>query len=251
MEKHTDEKMLLARAEDAVFLAEKQQTVKAVGFLTPSEAALIGRKLPKTETKTEFFGGYAEAERTLFAALPVYAEESELFSLITALEITGRGISALSHRDYLGSLLGLGIKREKIGDIVLLENSCIVFVQTDIADFITENLTKVGSLGVSVKKTECENVQIPKRKTEKITASVASLRIDCVLAAMLKTSRSKAIPYITGAKVSVNWEEKTQTSVSVKEGDVFSVRGVGRFVLSKVNGETKKGRISVEIDKMV
>ena len=110
MTNEAEEKILLAKAEDAVFLCEKQYRVKTVGFLTPGEAALVkkhfsGILLP-TGVSISFFGGYSEAERCLFVASPDYAEETEILENISAIEISGRDIDSLSHRDYLGSLLG-------------------------------------------------------------------------------------------------------------------------------------------------
>ncbi len=251
MSVNNDEKLLVDRAEDAVRLCERQYSVKFIGFLTPKEAEIIRRNIPFSTVKHSFFGGYEGAERVLFAAIPDYASDEELFDLISLLEISGRDIAALTHRDYLGSLLGLGLKREKIGDILVLEDRCLVFVLKDIADYIIYNLEKVGRCGVKVRKISPLEAEIPPKKTEQILGTVAGLRLDCITATALKTSRSKALEYIETGRVFVNWEEEDSPSFFLKPGDVFSIRGAGKFRLSDDVSKTKKGRLSICIEKMV
>ncbi len=253
MTNEAEEKILLAKAEDAVFLCEKQYQVKTVGFLTPGEAALVKKHFSGTTlpcgVSISFFGGYPEAERCLFVASPDYAEENEIFEFISAIEISGRDIDSLSHRDYLGSLLGLGIKREKIGDILTMEDRALVFVLSDIAGYILANLDKVGRKGVKVQSVELGEIKVPKRKVEEIKTTVAALRLDCIVSAATKGSRSQATEMIHSGRVFVNWLECNSLSVQLKPGDVFSVRGVGRFRLSEHLHETKKGRLCICIEK--
>jgi RNA-binding protein YlmH len=255
MNKNIDEKTLIARAEDTAQLCEKQYSPKAFGFLTPAECAMIKRNFSTkgfgADICFKFFGGYQEAERCLFLAFPDYAEETVDDEFISLIEIRGRDIGALNHRDFLGSILGLGIKREKIGDILCLEDRCCVFALSDIADYIVTNLDKVARCGVSAQIKSLRNVELPKRRVEEINATVAALRLDCVLAAALKTSRTTAAEVIRSKRVSVNWQEVCETSQKVAPGDVFSVRGEGRFRLAEDMRETRKGRISVCIEKFI
>ena len=246
-----EEKMLLARIEDAVNLCERQNCIKAVGFLTPADAGFVKRHMPKSMVKTCFFGGYPDAERVLFAALPDYLEEDDAAELLSVIEITGRDIGELKHPDFLGSLLGLGIKREKLGDILCFEDRCIVFAAADIADFIISNLDKVGRCGVKVSLIEPKNLIIPKRKFEEICTTVASLRLDAVIGAALKTSRGTAVELIRSKRVAVNWQEAEDVALKLKVGDVFSVRGKGRFRLTDEIRETRKGRLGICIEKYI
>jgi len=246
-----EEKMLLARIEDAVNLCEKQNCMKFVGFLTPVEAEFIKRNLPKTTVQTTFFGGYQDAERVLFAAIPDYLGEDDAAELVAVVEITGRDIEELRHPDFLGSLLGLGIKREKIGDILLCGQRCLVFAVENIADYIIDNLDKVGRKGVKLRRLELHDVEIPQKKTEIINATVSALRLDSVIAAAIRTSRSAAVTVISEGRVFLNWTQQDSPSVKIKPGDVFSVRGKGKFRLSEEINETKKGRLGVRIEKMV
>lgn len=252
MDKGIDEKALIARAEDVVRLCEKQYAPKAFGFLTPAEAAVIKKlHLRSGDVDTRFFGGYPDAERVLFTALPDYLDEDALWDFVDIIEITGRDISKLSHRDFLGSILGLGIKREKIGDILCLDGRCLVFAASDISDYIIENLAKVGNTGVTLKKAEPAGLEIPGRRFEEIRTTVATLRLDCVVGAALKTSRSAACEAIRQGRVSVNWGECDNISAKLSPGDVFSVRGAGRFRLAEDVNETKKGRLGICIEKAI
>ena len=246
-----EEKMLITRAEDTVVLCEKQNCIKFMGFLTPADAETVRRNMPRSAIQTVFSGGYPCAERTLFVALPDYLEEDAALDLISVVEVTGRDIGELKHPDYLGSLLGLGIKREKIGDILVCEDKALVFVVENIADYIIDNLDKIGRKGVKLRKVLPSEVEIPQRKTEMISATVAALRLDSIVAAAIRTSRSAALSVIAEGRVFLNWTLQSSPSAKVKPGDVFSVRGKGRFRLSEEINETKKGRLGVCIEKMV
>jgi len=251
MENYEEEKILIARACDAVNLCERQNCIKFVGFLTPLQQELVRRKMPESTAKTTFFGGYPGAERTLFAVLPDYLEEEDAAELISVVEITGRDLKTLRHPDFLGSLLGLGIKREKIGDILITDDKCLVLVTKGIEDYIVENLTKVGRCGVRVRKVSLGEIEIPQKNAEIIHSTVAALRLDSVIAAAAKTSRSVACTYISEGRVFLNWTQADNAAARVKPGDSFSVRGIGRFKLLEEVGETKKGRLSVDIEKML
>ncbi|MBE7031745.1 MAG: RNA-binding protein [Ruminococcaceae bacterium] len=252
MQQGIDEKILLAKAADTALLCEKHYTVKALGFLTPAEAAVIKahlRQIGIPDIRLTFYGGYPDAERCMFMALPEYAEDDAMAEFVSALEISGRDIDALNHRDFLGSLLGLGIRREKIGDILCLEGKTLVFAAADIGEYIISNLDKVGRCGVKIRKVEPGEFEVPKRKFEEIKTTVAALRLDCIVAAALKTSRSVAAEVIKSKRVSVNWLECDNVSLQVNPGDTFSVRGAGRFILSDSLNTTKKGRLGICIEK--
>ncbi|MBO4940723.1 MAG: RNA-binding protein [Clostridia bacterium] len=251
MDNKLEEKLLIAKAQDTAFLCEKQNCIKATGFLTPSEREIVRKNITKNPVKTCFCGGYEDAERTMFVALPDYLEETDALDLISAIEISGRDVGSLRHPDFLGSLLGLGIKREKIGDIIVLEDRCIVFVAENIGAYIVENLTKVGRHGVKVRLIPNEMLEIPLRKVETMSHTVSALRLDSVVSAATKTSRSIAAGYIAEGRVFVNWMQTENVSLKIKPGDVFSVRGQGRFRLLEEIRETKKGRIGIQIEKFI
>ena len=253
MEKRLDAKALLARASDVVELCEKQYVPKAFGFLSPVDSEIIRRTFSKMSlgdgVKFKFWGGYSEAERCLFLVYPDYAESSVDEEFVSIIEIAGRDLGSLSHRDFLGSLLGLGLKREKIGDILVLEDRCLVFALSDIAPYIVSNLSMVARCGVKARICESDEVKIPEKQYDEIRTTVASLRLDSVIGAALKTSRSAALEVIREKRVMVNWQEKTDPSEKVSPGDVFSVRGEGRFKLTDEITRTRKERLGICIQK--
>lgn len=252
MNGNSGDKLLLAKAEDVINLSEKHHSLKHTDFLTPGEAQTIKNHfLSGVMSKQEFFGGYDDAERVMFISYPDYKCEYEPDEILCALIITGREVASLNHRDYLGSLLGLGIKREKIGDILVSEDETIVFLSSDIADYVQNNLTKIGRCGIKLERKNISDIKAPEKKTETISGTVQSVRFDAVLSTALKISRGKASQLIEGEKASVNWNICTSCKYIVKEGDVFSVRGYGRFKLESAGGLTRKGRINIEILKYV
>lgn len=251
MTNNTEDKLLIARAEDTVTLCERQNCIKATGFLTPTEAELVRRNLRKPLVETLFYGGYPDAERRMFVALPDYltAEDAEQF--LSVIEITGRDIAELKHPDFLGSLLGLGIKRDKLGDILTFEDKCFVFAEENIADYIVKNLDKVGRKGVKVRCIQPNEIEIPSPRMEEISTTVAALRLDAVVAAAIRSSRNTAAEALSAGRVFVNWIQEDSPSFKIKPGDVFSVRGYGRFRLGEDVRETKKGRVGICIYKMI
>ena len=153
MTDHLSDSFLIAKATDTVRLSEKYSTVRHTDFLSPNEAAVIkGNSIRGTDTIQEFFGGYEDAERVMFVSYPDYLEDNIERDFISLLVISGRDISELNHRDYLGSLLSLGIKREKIGDILVSDEETYIFVCSDISDYIIRNLTKIKKCGVKILK---------------------------------------------------------------------------------------------------
>lgn len=248
MQKDTaDDKLLLSRAEDALRIAEKRYEVKTLGFLTPRERMLLKTQLlPNSDMSMLFDGGYDEAERTLLVCFPefIVPNRDEYLDLI---ECTGRDTAELSHRDYLGSLMGLGIVRESIGDILVLEDRAMFFVKPEITEYILQNLTKIGRCGVHLKRCSANDAEIPQPKEKEIETTVSSLRLDSIVSAAAGVSRSRSAELIQSSAVAVNWESVSEPSVTLKEGDVFSVRGFGRMKLLRIGGRTRKGRLSVTI----
>lgn len=246
-----EDKLLLSRAEDALRLAGVHYSVKTFGFLNPRQRAFLEKLLlPAADMRAVFDGGYAEAERTLLVCYPeFYVPEPEEY--LCLLEITGRDIGGLSHRDYLGSLMGLGITRENIGDILVLENRTLVFVKPEIAPYILQNLSKIGRCGIKIRRQEPSSAEIPSRSVRDVQGTVSGLRLDSVLSVGIGLSRSKTVELIHSGLVSVNWEPVQEPDVSLKEGDVISARGYGRMCLSRIGGLTRKNRYAITVSRYV
>lgn len=246
-----EDKLLIAKAEDTLRLSERRYEVKTLGFLNPHQRAVILENMLYTpDMKVIFDGGYEEAERTQMVCCPEFCEVDR-DAYLTVLECTGRDIAALSHRDYLGSLMGLGIVREKIGDILVAEDKASIFVQPQIADYVIQNLTKIGRCGVHLKKTSAADAVLPLRPVREIEGTVSALRLDAVLSCAIGLARGKTADLIRSGQVSVNWKPQEEVSAVLKENDVISARGYGRMKLSRIGGLTRKGRYSITVCRYV
>lgn len=218
-------------------------------FLTLSEktvaASVIGNAVHL------FYGGFEQAERVM---LGIGSDESELTGNdfpIHAVEIVpkdSRFNEMFTHRDVLGSVLGLGIDRDVIGDIVISDSRAVLFCESKISNFICKELTKVKHSYVNCRILS-ENDDLPQLQTEESDKTVSSLRIDCVAAAMFGLSRSSAAEQVQLGKVFINGKEILSASKTVSEGDVVSFRGIGKAKLQRIGGTTKKGRIVITIEK--
>lgn len=197
-------------------------------------------------------GGYELAERKVIGLYgrDLYMEEHIPITVIKVEVKNSKFCDTLTHRDYLGAILNLGIERSKVGDILVDFPDAYVFCKEEISEFIITNLEKVKHTQVILKDTTGEELSIqPKYKV--ITTTVSSIRLDTLLAAVFQGSRSSLTGYVTGEKVFVNGKMISSNSYSLREGDVVSVRGMGKFRFREVKGQTKKGRISVILEKFV
>ena len=157
----------------------------------------------------------------------------------------------ISHKDYLGAILNLGIVREKIGDIIIHENFCQVVVTSGICDFLTINLNKVSRNKVIVKKISRDDI-IPNSPNYKdISFTVSSQRLDCIISGLYNISRQDSLKYINSERVHVNYEKITSPSKEVEDNSLISVRGKGRSIIINVGEITKKGRIKVQAKLIV
>ncbi len=244
-----NEKWLLARAQDITLLAQKYSSPRWSGFLTAEEQTIIlSQKEMPPDVSIRFDGGYSEAERRVMVAFPDWMGEEE--APIAVLRISGRGIEMLSHRDFLGAILNLGITRDKVGDI-LVGNPAYVYVLEDIESFIRLNLSKIGSKGVTVQSVPREDVVFPEERFEEITSTVPSLRTDAVLAAALSKSRGEVLRLMEAKKVAVNHLLALSPAKPLAEGDRISVRGFGKFVLLEIGGLSRKGRRYIKLKKFL
>ncbi len=255
LDKHED-RLIAAKLLDKSEFSIKTNKPAHSDFLDPRQQMLAERVLKSAGMNgCSFFGGYTDAERSVALFVPEIIQEDELEEykreIIRVIEIIPPARSSLAHRDYLGALLGLGIRRDVTGDIVLSDDKCNIFVLNDIADFVVGNLLKVGNIGISPKISDIIELSTPNKETSEIKAVVSAQRLDCICAAAFGLSRSKASEYIKSGKVQLNWEISQNTDKLVKEGDTLSLRGKGRVVFEKVGSRTKKDRINIVVRKFV
>lgn len=241
-----EHELLAARITDTARICERTSTPRFLGFLSPAEAALAERLLKNTGSKYGLFGGFTGAERLMLGCFPEWAEEVNF--PIAALTVAYRRIDEPSHRDFLGSITALGIKREAVGDILIEPGRAVVFVTAEIADFIKAQLSRVGRVGVTVTFGFTEPLPELAEATE-LSAVAASERLDCIIAAVCGLSRSQALELISAGCVAVNSVPAEKPAKGLSGGDVLSVRGRGKFVIVSLEGRTKKNRIAVKYKK--
>ncbi|MDI3312461.1 MAG: YlmH/Sll1252 family protein [Thermoanaerobacterium sp.] len=240
-----------ARLNDIINWVQKNRRDRFTDFLSMKDQKILLKLIDKyDDIDCRFDGGFKEAERKVACIYPVlfHVADSDHFDIIKGIRING-DLSRLSHRDVLGSLLGLGIKREKIGDIIKIQENCDVIVHNDIANYILMNLKKIGREKVIVNSIDLDEVMEPLIEYDDIKTTVASVRLDSIIASGFKISRTKASEMIKAGLSEVNWETNMSPSFEVKEGDIMSLRGHGRIKLQEVLGTSRKGRIYVHILK--
>ncbi len=245
-----EEALLGRRLLDLDAMCIKRYCPTSTFFLTQQEQAYCESVFHLLDSHCRLFGGYDSAERCVAILLPdenYEIDEDELPFTVLSVKYAAE----VGHRDILGSIMGLGIERDAVGDILVFGNECFVFVMKDIAGYIEQNFTKIGRQNVSVKRASFDEVRIPEVKIEEINATVASLRLDCVIAEGFRLSRETAKSAVEKQLVSLNHRIIGTPSQNVKENDVISLRGKGKIILKSVSGESRKGRIWVKILRYV
>lgn len=249
--KGVDNRDDLARIVDKAEQAIKNWEIVLTDFLSPpvlAEAQQIFSKL--TEVKLQAWGGYPQAERQRIgiSRLDLPLEESQIE--VAAIDIAGNFLfDSATHRDFLGSILGTGIVRDKVGDILVLgERGAQAIVVPEIVEFLETSLMQVRSVKVKTQRIELNDLKIRPPQKQEITTVEASMRLDAIASAGFGVSRSKMADAIGAGDVRVNWKEVTQSSYSIKSGDLVSFSGKGRIEIGEV-AVTKKQRYRVHITR--
>ncbi|MBS4030043.1 MAG: photosystem II S4 domain protein [Clostridiales bacterium] len=251
---HETERLAAATALDRAVQTEKTGMPQATDFLDPYQQRAVEKALHlHGDVKYISWGGYQEAERVRVLVFPVVRQMNTGDVPLAVLEAdAGSKADGLSHRDFLGAILGLGLKREKIGDIIVADERCAqIFVSPEIVPYLQSNLIQVGSHSVSIREMDVADVAATEPRNRDVKATVASLRLDAVASAGFGLSRSKLAPAIRAGQVKLNWQSVKSASTPVKQGDIISLAGRGRMELAEVRGESKKGRIHLLLKKRI
>ena len=248
-----EDKLLLAKLWDKMNAGIRKNIPSNTGFLSLREQELARYLFGNAEGLVSF-GGYEGAERRMLVYLPEYFDSSFLISdesPVVCLRATFYEDDSPSHRDFLGALMGVGITRESVGDICVGKDFCDFFVTAEIAPYLLQNFQSAGRAKLHLQTVELSMVQITPPDVMQIRDTIASLRLDSVIASGFRIKRTQAVQYITTGKVAINGLPCEKPDKLVTEGSRISVRGLGKIQLAMINGETKKGRISVCIDRFI
>ncbi|WP_027091055.1 RNA-binding protein [Cohnella thermotolerans] len=251
---HPDERPFVDRAWEWVERAAELHEVRRTDFLDPRQAHILftlANRHPNAAIRLD--GGSPDAERRRAIVAPDYRplEDEPIGIAVLDIASSDRRIAGLDHGDYLGALLGLGIKREKIGDIHVREDGCHALIAEEIGDFLRTHLRQVHRAAVTASLLPLEELREVKPQLEESVVSVASMRLDGVASDVFRLSRAKIVEPIRAGRCRVNWKTVEDPSVPLSEGDVVSLKGFGRFKVLNVEGVSKSGRIRARIGKFV
>ncbi len=239
----SNDDFLRSRIEDVISLCERRNMPVFYGFLDEGEQQEAKCVLAQYNAANyAFWGGFDEAERCILGFFPEYMSVDFTQFPLTAVGFTYRVEKPLSHRDFLGTLLSQGIKRETIGDILCGDGLSVVMLREEITPFICEQVKKVGGVGVTpmmdyIGVLPQAHTYLPLQDT------IASPRLDAVVKSLLRSSREKAAQTIAGGLVSIDHISVTEVSARVEAPCVISIRGNGRFMVDQIGPMTKKGRL--------
>lgn len=247
MEQDKEEQIFIKRVKELSTSAYYKEIIEYTDFLNLNQISIfhsIKKDLPRIPF--ESYGGYEGAERQVLF-LKGNEEDINFSDYISCIHIgpaIKRHSDELTHRDFLGSILGLGIERSTIGDILIIEQEAYCFCLDKISEYIVNTLYKVKHTNVICKKTSIDASDF-KPTFEEIRGTITSNRLDAIISVALKTSRSKITNLISSGRIFINGREVFSNSYSVKEGDIVSIRGHGKFIFKGEEGQTKKGRIRI------
>ena len=246
-----DERVLFSRLLDKIDMAQNRGIPYCTGFLSPGERAAAEKLLAAAgHPRSLFYGGYGEAERRVCLFLPDWQEEDDAIAWapLGLLRCSYSDKSVITHRDMLGSLMALGIKRDKTGDIIVNPGFSDVIILSDIGEYLLTSLTSAGRAKVSTKLLPLSELSSPRSDSRRVRATVSSLRLDSLISAAFNLARGKAAELAVSGRVQLNCSECLKPDRSLTEGDTVACRGLGKFRLTAVGGLSKKGRLCVEIE---
>ncbi|WP_353990224.1 YlmH/Sll1252 family protein [Pediococcus argentinicus] len=242
-----DESGFIETASGWIQEAGDQNRPILTNFLNPREIYILETLVNRVDTlKMDSFGGYQGAELQRALIYPDYfISQPEDFEITTFDIVYPIKFAELQHRQVLGTLANLGIERNTFGDIISNEDAWQFFVTKDLADFFSSEVTRIGK--IKVKLVEAENVVIPTDDWETEVTTFASKRLDAIVAGIFNLSRHHAKELIEAKKVRLNWEVIEKSDAELEVNDILSVRGYGRIQISALQGETKKGKLRMEV----
>lgn len=243
-----EDRLLVSHLLDMIEICGKSYQPRFSYFLNEHEILLAQSVMEEQKCEGyKLYGGYEEASRKILGIFPPYWEDTNSFP-ISALSIKYREADKLSHRDFLGVFMSRQIKRNMLGDIIIESGKAVAFVHDSVKDTLIFEVSKIGSVGVKITEDINPVIHAEKNFIEK-NGTVSSLRLDSIVSMATGISREKSAMLIKGGNVSVMYSVETAASCQLSEGDIFSVRGHGKFILDSVNGRTKKDRFHITVKK--
>ena len=236
---------LLRRTEDLCDRCDRTGLVTATAFLTPAEQAQVAQYYSRRPLRPVFSGGHADCERRAAFFLPDWMEEADFDpgAFIRCIQIRAY-YGTPGHRDYLGALLALGVRREWLGDIWVRAQEAWVFCLPSVAGQLS-GLEQAGRVSVKAQEVPLSAVPAPEQKRKTVHFTVQSPRLDAVLSEIFRLSRSSTVKLIAVGAASRNHLQCLKNDAPISEGDVLSLKGHGKAAVTEIGGESRKGRTYV------
>lgn len=248
-----EDKLLLAKIWDKINAGMRRNIPANTAFLSPRELEMA-QYLFGDQPGLFRFGGYPDAQRQILCYLPEYLSFESLYdedSPVVCLRASFYEADDPSHRDFLGALMGIGISRETVGDICIGKESCDFFVTSEIAPYVLQNFLSAGRARLHLQAIPLIQADIPEPEVKQIRDTLASLRLDSVISSGFRIGRNLAVQYISAGKAAIDGLPCEKPDKLINADSSVSVRGLGKIKLVSINGQTKKGRISVVINRYV
>jgi len=244
-----EERPFVERALEMLSQVERKQAMRLTDFLDPRQLAIFQSLASQVrDVRVSWSGGYDGAERVRALLHPDYLTVEPADFALTLLRIhADQRFHKLEHRDVMGSLLNVGLKREKFGDMMVNSEGAYAVVAEEVADFVCSQVTQIHRTPVRIERIGWEEFTPPVPQYDEKTIIVMSPRLDAVIAEVSHLSRAKALPPIRAGKVKVNWKVVDDPSHLLGVGDMVSLAGFGRFKLLETEGNTRSGRIRIRI----
>ncbi|MBL0389464.1 RNA-binding protein [Tumebacillus sp. ITR2] len=248
-----EERPFVERMIDLAERVDDRQSPALTDFLDPRQQKIAVSVVRRhADVEVRLLGGPHSAERQRALIAPSYwvPEDADFELAFLRVDVPGEYVK-LSHGDYLGALVGLGLKRGKLGDLSVWDDGCDLAVTRDMADFVRLHLTQVGRASVHVQEIAGTDYRSIQREFQEKEFTVMSLRLDAVASDAFNLSRTKVVDPIKSGKLQLNWQTIDNPATLVEEGDVISLRGHGRVKILEVGGQTKKGRTVLKVGKYI
>lgn len=254
-----DDKILLAQILDKIEMVENKNKIEHTDFLDMAQIELVQKFINKIKIENYMsYGGFEQAERKMFVIYPekfnseVVSKNLSNIIQIIRIQLPDELKGKYTHRDYLGAVIKLGVKREKVGDIIVDNEGADIIVDKDITKFLLENLGSLTRFSKSIMTVEkIEDLRQVEIKKQELEIIVSSLRLDNVISELARCSRNKALDIINMERVFVNFQNETKKTKQIKSGDMVTIRGKGRFYIKEIIGQTKSGRTIIKVEKFV
>jgi len=249
-----EDKLLVSKLIDKIEQVNKTNKITYTDFLNLYEKNICLKILQKENINYIFYGGYEGAEREICVVYPekfteeIVIENAKNEIKIIRIILPNMLKNKYMHKDYLGGLMKLGVKREKLGDIIVDSDGADIIVKNEMTVFLENEIKELSRFSKSKITTQnIEDIKVIEKELKELEVIVSSLRLDCVVSEIAKTSRSKANEIIRELRVFINYEKEENNSRTIKEGDILTIRGKGKFIIDSISGYTKKNRIILKI----